>query len=120
MPRFHETKMGRIFFETTMPEITEALNKIAGEIQKSNADESYDDSYSETFNVSQFKDPYVLLDFEAPSKREDTVELSVRVKLDNEGVIIDIFNLADSEDDDPPIASTKKTYHQMMTGKYSE
>lgn len=98
--QLHETPMGRKFYEATMPQIAEALSNIAKELKTVNeADAGID--------TSQLKDPYVRLDI------PDT-NLYVQVKLDDEGVAVDIFRKPkEPADVEESIASAWKLYQEM-------
>lgn len=96
-PQFFQTPMGKRFFEGTMPKLADALSKIAKRMEE-------DETSLET---SEFKDPYIQL--EIPDS-----DLSVQVKLDDEGVAVDLFNKAEPADS---IVGTWKTYQEMAEGE---
>lgn len=118
-PEFFETPMGRIFYEGTMPRLAKALEKlvkIGDQFMKETADAEKDD-------VSQFKDPYVRLAI--PEDTYPTIseldlgaknDLTIQVKLEGEGVVIDVFRDIDGENPEV-VASAWKLYDEMATGE---
>jgi len=97
-PQFFQTRMGQKFYEHTMPTIADALEKIA---KNSEPDEGID--------TSQLKDPYVRLDI--PDS-----DLYVQVKLDDEGVAVDLFD-KNAGDNSDAITGTWKLYQEMHEGE---
>ncbi len=95
-PEFFQTPMGKRFFEGTLPQIAQSLEKIAKNLEED----------PEIVDTSQLKDPYIRLDI--PDSN-----LYVEVKLDDEGVTIDIFNKDDPDAIANAIASTGKLYEEM-------
>ena len=93
---FFQTVMGKRFFEGTMPRLADALTKIAKQMEEE----------SKEIDSSQFKDPYINLDIPDST-------LYVQVKLDTEGVAVDIFDHEDRADSDAKVG-TWKLYQEMI------
>ena len=109
MVQFFQTVMGKRFIEGTMPQIATALNKIAKSMEED----------TEDIDTSQFKDPYIRLDIPDNLITHEMLDagplnLFVQVKLDDEGVALDIYS-----DNSPPesLASAWKLYQEMADGK---
>lgn len=101
---FFKTKMGMRFFEGTMPQIANALEKlvkIADKFMKET------DEAEDIKDLSQFKDPIVSL------KIPDT-DITALVTLEGEGVRIEAFkgHLCSTK-----IASVWKLYDEMEAGE---
>ncbi len=94
MSDFFKTPMGKKFYEGTMPRIADALTKIAESMEEE----------SQGIETSQFKDPYIRL--EVPG-----TDLTVHVKLDEEGVAVDFFNKKGE-----CLPGTQKLYQEMAEG----
>lgn len=95
---FFQTIMGKRFYEGTMPQIATSLAKIAKQMENE----------SEGIETSQFKDPYIRLDIPDST-------LFVQVKLDDEGVSVDIFD-HNSPSPDAKVG-TWKLYQEMADGE---
>jgi len=63
---------------------------------------------------SKFKDPYIRLNLPEGSVNPDT---AIQVKLDDEGVVIDVYDLMEDPDMTEPVATTWKTYAMMEEGE---
>jgi hypothetical protein len=102
--------MGRHFLEGTMPRIANALEKIT-KIADQFMKETDEAEKDEVKDLSQFKDPYVNL--EIPN-----TDLTVQVKLEGEGVVVDVFLTSSLNDLEPQtVASVWKLYDEMETGE---
>ena len=93
-PQFHETPMGRKFFEGQLPALIGALEKIGNPLIK---------TADKPVQSHLFKDPYVRLDFKG---------YKIAVKLGDEGVLIGIW----INEGGSPIATEYKLYTNMMEG----
>ena len=112
-PEFFQTQMGRRFYEATMPMIAENLKRLAkvneGLLEKmeSRLTPSEPQAAQAGENLSQFKDPYVNLEI------PDT-GLTVQVKLEGEGVVVDVFLTSSLNSEEPQsVASVWKLYDEM-------
>lgn len=77
-PEFFQTKMGRQFYEGTMPRIADALEKVVVIADK------FMKETEEAEDMSQFKDPYVRL--EIPN-----TDITVQATLEGEGIKLEVF-----------------------------
>lgn len=113
-PQFFETKMGRQFYEKTVPRLTDALEKIAQRAdtfaEKAPAKKTSPKiKFKKTDKAKYFKDePYVNL--EIPNS-----DLTVRVKLEGEGVMVDVYLTSNLNDLKPQtVASVWKGYGNSL------
>ncbi len=107
-PEFFQTQMGRHFFDGTMPRLANALEKIANTM---NTFMKETDEAENIKDTSQFKDPYIRLAI------PDT-DFTVQVKLEGEGVVVDVFLTSSLGDLEPQtVASVWRLYDEMETGE---
>jgi len=107
MSDFFKTGMGRKLIEGTIPRIAQALETIAKEMKEAGKDVVLD--------TSEFKDPYVSLEIpEDLITHQDLdagpLNLSIQVKLDDEGVVIDLLR---GDGPNNSVATTFKLYQEM-------
>ena len=115
MSEFFLTRMGKIFYEGTMPRIAEGLERLAKvNEQLLNKMEPQTEPEHAGGDLSQFKDPYVRLEI------PDT-NYTVQVKLEGEGVVVDVFLTSSLDSEElQTVASTWRLYDEMATGKLAE
>lgn len=113
-PQLHETRMGRILYEVTLPRIADALEKLTEQlaanqqVQAPVQDQSGQTESGPTGdNLCSFVDPYVTVPV-------PDLGISVQVKLESEGVVVDVWK------DDEVIATTWKLYDEMSNPEVKE
>jgi len=63
---------------------------------------------------SKLKNPYIRLTLPEGSMQPEQL---IQVKLDDEGVVIDVYDLLDDPDMTDPVASTWRLYSEMEEGE---